>query len=951
MQHLLRTGLLSAALWAAMGQGAETVATEPKPLHGWPLDGLFALDTAGGQRAAVEGQVGVSATPTPALVFDGTTARLSVPEISAADLPKREITVECCVALEAPQPWGGLIGYFQDNGDYEKGWLLGYINDRFCFAVSTHGKLTYLQALRPAAMGRWYHLAGVYDGRTLRLYLNGRQEASSEEQSGDIDYPPKAVYTIGAYRDDNENFLFKGKLKDVRLFDRALDPAWASQRAESLAALLRQPVVFAVPPRVLHLPGGAADVAWDLPSPATAVLEYSPRAGPAVALPAESTSTHCAVRLDGLARETEYTVRIRTGAREDERVSEPFTLDTTFNYERAPVPPTVAANPAEARRAARLVPDPETARGLCLVYGMTDGRLALEIARRSRLRVSAWDDHPERVAAARQFLLGAGVYGQQVTVHQAASLDELPLAGGIADLLVSEALAVGRLPGRATEVLRLLRPGGGSAVLGPLGGPGAAAPLPTAVQAWLAACPVPAVMSPDVEASWATIVRPPLKGAGAWTHQYGDAGNAANSWDTLQGATGTSDLDVQWLGRPGADFGLDRNPRMPAPLVVSGRLFHQGMNRLAALNAFNGSILWTFESPALRRVNLPRDAGNWCADETSLFVVLDHCCLQLDAATGREHRAYRLPDAAKAATHEWGYVARAGNLLLGSAALRGAAYREFWGGAAWYDGRTGPGTEKVCSDELFALALGDESHGARWDYKGAAIVNATLAVADGAVLFVESRSPELAKRLTGRFGDELWRDAWLVCLDLGTGVRRWQTALEGKPGITVAFLAAGPGRIVLTTSAQGEYTLRCFDPGNGVLRWSAVHPWPSDNHGGHMQHPVLTPDTVYLEPHAYDLETGTRRPGTIGRHEGCATYAGTQGALLYRGQGRCVALWDTTTGLVTTWRNLRPSCWLNTVTGSGLVLIPEGGGGCSCGTWLETSIGFAPHALQQGGVP
>jgi len=25
-----------------------------------------------------------------------------------------------------------------------------------------------------------------------------------------------------------------------------------------------------------------------------------------------------------------------------------------------------------------------------------------------------------------------------------------------------------------------------------------------------------------------------------------------------------------------------------------------------------------------------------------------------------------------------------------------------------------------------------------------------------------------------------------------------------------------------------------------------------------------------------------------------------------------------------------------------MVLIPEGGAGCSCGNWLETSLGFAP---------
>ena len=74
-------------------------------------------------------------------------------------------------------------------------------------------------------------------------------------------------------------------------------------------------------------------------------------------------------------------------------------------------------------------------------------------------------------------------------------------------------------------------------------------------------------------------------------------------------SAGTDGLEVQWLGRPGADFGIDRNPRMPAPLAVNGRLFHQGMNRIIALDSYNGAVLWSLEIPALRRVNMPRDAG------------------------------------------------------------------------------------------------------------------------------------------------------------------------------------------------------------------------------------------------------------------------------------------------------------------------------------------------------
>ena len=39
---------------------------------------------------------------------------------------------------------------------------------------------------------------------------------------------------------------------------------------------------------------------------------------------------------------------------------------------------------------------------------------------------------------------------------------------------------------------------------------------------------------------------------------------------------------------------------------------------------------------------------------------------------------------------------------------------------------------------------------------------------------------------------------------------------------------------------------------------------------------------------------------------------------------------------------LRPGCWLSTIPANGMLLSPEGGGGCSCGKWMEASIGFMP---------
>ena len=70
-----------------------------------------------------------------------------------------KLTAEAWVAVNSPAEWGGIVGSLQDNGSFEKGWVLGYNNDKFNFALSTGGDLTYLNASdlvsRPAAGITW----------------------------------------------------------------------------------------------------------------------------------------------------------------------------------------------------------------------------------------------------------------------------------------------------------------------------------------------------------------------------------------------------------------------------------------------------------------------------------------------------------------------------------------------------------------------------------------------------------------------------------------------------------------------------------------------------------------------------------------------------------------------------------------------------------------------------
>ncbi|SVA33054.1 uncharacterized protein METZ01_LOCUS85908, partial [marine metagenome] len=139
------------------------------PVNQWVLspeniDITTVKDLSGKEDGLLHGRMVPTQNP-PALYFDGTDTYV---ELAAKDeaksLPKSALTAEAWVAVNSPAEWGGIVGCLQDNGSFEKGWLLGYNNNKFNFALSTGGDLTYLNASTSFETGRWYHVVGTYNG-------------------------------------------------------------------------------------------------------------------------------------------------------------------------------------------------------------------------------------------------------------------------------------------------------------------------------------------------------------------------------------------------------------------------------------------------------------------------------------------------------------------------------------------------------------------------------------------------------------------------------------------------------------------------------------------------------------------------------------------------------------------------------------------------------------------
>jgi hypothetical protein len=97
---------------------------------------------------------------------------------------------------------------------------------------------------------------------------------------------------------------------------------------------------------------------------------------------------------------------------------------------------------------------------------------------------------------------------------------------------------------------------------------------------------------------------------------------------------------------------------------------------------------------------------------------------------------------------------------------------------------------------------------------------------------------------------------------------------------------------------------------------------------------VIVGDRIAVRPTVLDLATGKTLPYKFST--GCGSYCGTAGALLLGG-----SLWEIGPRKQEGRAGLRSSCWMNFIPANGMVLMPEGAGGCTCGNTLETSVGWA----------
>jgi outer membrane protein assembly factor BamB len=242
-----------------------------------------------------------------------------------------------------------------------------------------------------------------------------------------------------------------------------------------------------------------------------------------------------------------------------------------------------------------------TPRGLCVVLGDSDGRLALDLAKSSELTIFAQSTSDNQVAAARQAADAAGLFGTRIYV-QKGNTSHINLADDLADAVIVADPAVVMPRG---ELLRVVRPQG-------------------------------KILLGDQE-----LTKPYAPGTDEWTHPYHGPDNNPMSADQVARRPYLTHFMVEpWYcplqqmtvisgGRIFKTFGDRSSARPQEPLL----------NKLLAMSAFNGTILWQRDlSPGFMA-----HRNTLVATPDTLYLGDDKSCQLIDAVTGIVRRQIVVP--------------------------------------------------------------------------------------------------------------------------------------------------------------------------------------------------------------------------------------------------------------------------------------------------------------------
>ncbi len=966
------------ALWTLLPSFTQAAELDSELIHAHWLfaahrqQGQKMLPIQGGPRPVFKGKVRFLMDPIPPRIeLSGDGERLVLSDGPAdANLPEQDFSIETWVRLDEPAELGAIIGAVQDDPNAEAGWVVGYRKDRFIFGLASDSQteLTYLESSTRFTPGKWHHVVASYSGSKMALWVDGELSGESQTQEGKVRYPKHPFYEIGAFHDTDQDLPMKGAIHEIFLLNQAMGGDWIRSRYEEKKDYFPKPgpkpviMEIAYGPFIDWIGPGKVNISWEVDASMPTRLDLMGPEGEFRQFQHPDSSFSHSVPFDQLQRDAEYTFRIHGPDQAGHaQFSTLYKFDTSFYYapvgagdpEFTSVQGELSGEVLQSVSGLLNATSREAGYALFLGAGKVQQKMAHALVRLSQYKVILVDPSSETIQDARKYLDEAGVYGERVSVHQ-SEFTSLPYGPFFANLVIAtepDAFSIADDPQDLQWLKRIIRPAGGTLCVAL----NSDTPFATVSKLQQSFEEFGVSFRKETERSWMMATRGQLVGAGDWSHQYGGADNSSCSQDALV----HGDLGVLWWGDPGPRPMPDRGPRNPAPISVNGRLFIQGDRVLFGLDSYNGSILWNYFSPEMRRANLPRDCSNMIGTHDYLYVAQGRHCIGVEGDTGKRALKFEALRPEGTPKVDWGYLAAVQDVLIGSSVKSGSRYLGDDG--QWFEEFHTEDVSRVTSTRLFGLNrhTGEQA----WVYEGGAIINSTITIGEGEIYFLESRNLEAISAPTGRLDPEILTDVRLVCLDLESGRQEWERVHDFSDCQFMTYMTFSNDTLIVTGADKNKhYHTFAFNTSGessdstdlsqaplaaGSLLWEESHEAGKNHHSGHLQHPVVIGDVFYSDQRAFSLRDGKLLRTDLPERRGCGTMSAALNSIFYRhyyhGQ------WDLASNKRVQFEGLRSGCWLGMIPAGGLLLAPEASAGCSCENAIQTSVGYVPKHLDPSG--
>ncbi len=154
--------------------------------------------------------------------FNGVSAYVLMPESSLFDFSE-QLSISTFLKLET---YASHEQHPVSHGSWEHRYKISISNNRIRFTLNTGNGINDLDSETPIEEGRWYHVAVVYDGNDMELWLDGKLDAFASHTGliGNSPYPP----VFGQNIPGNNDYNYHGDMAMFKLFDFALTPSMIS---------------------------------------------------------------------------------------------------------------------------------------------------------------------------------------------------------------------------------------------------------------------------------------------------------------------------------------------------------------------------------------------------------------------------------------------------------------------------------------------------------------------------------------------------------------------------------------------------------------------------------------------------------------------------------------------------------------------------------------------------